>query len=106
MNSGHIEHSPDGSINSNSGTIAQGGRAELHDRTGLYIAIIALLFAAMSFGMAIVLPMVYSERMESLRDRVQIAERNAALAREDIRIMQQALAARGIQTDSHEEQRK
>ena len=93
--------SPDKSIKENSGQIAQGGNAEVHDRTGLYIAIIAVLFAAMAFGMAIILPMVYSERMEALRDRVQIAERNAQLAREDVRVIQQALAARGIQTDEH-----
>lgn len=95
--------SPDESIKDNSGAIA---KAVLNDRTGLYLAIIAILFAAMAFGMSIVLPMVYSERMEAMRDRVEIAERNTALAREDIRIMQNALAARGIQTDIHEEQRK
>lgn len=93
----------DGSISSNSGTIAQGG--SVHDRTGLYLAIVALVFAAMAFGMAIVLPMVYSERMETMRDRVQIAERNAQLAREDVRVIQQALAARGIQTDEHAQEK-
>ncbi len=60
----------------------------------------------MAFGMSIVLPMVYSERMEAMRDRVQIAERNAQLAREDVRIIQQALAARGIQTDEHEQEKR
>ena len=79
--------------------------ATINDRTGLYLAVIALVFAAMAFGMAIVLPMVYSERTEALKDRVQTAERNTALAREDIRVMQQALAARGIQTDEHAQEK-
>ena len=94
--------SPDESIKDNSGAIA---KAVLNDRTGLYLAIIAILFAAMAFGMSIILPMVYSERMEAMRDRVQIAERNAQLAREDVRVIQQALAARGIQTDEHEQEK-
>jgi len=80
--------------------------ATIHDRTGLYLAIIAVLFSAMAFGMTIMLPMVYSERTEALKDRVAQAEQTAALAREDVRIMQNALAARGIQTDVHEGQRK
>ncbi len=101
---GHEHH--EDSISGNSGTIAQGGKAELHDRTGLYLAIIAILFAAMAFGMSIVLPMIYQERTEALKDRVAQAEQTAALAREDIRVMQNALAARGIKTDIHEEQRK
>ena len=102
----HDERQASPDICDNKGTIAQGGNAEVHDRTGLYIAIIALLFAAMAFGMSIVLPMVYSERMEAMRDRVQIAERNAQLAREDVRIMQLALAARGIETDEHAQEKR
>jgi len=97
--------SPDKSIKENSGTVAQGGNAEVHDRTGLYLAVIALVFSAMAFGMAVVLPMVYSERTEALRDRVAQAERAAALAREDVRIIQQALAAKGIQTDVHAQEK-
>lgn len=97
----HDERQEDNS--NNRGGIA---KATIHDRTGLYLAVIALVFAAMAFGMAIVLPMVYQERTEALKDRVAQAEQTAALAREDIRVMQQALAARGIQTDVHEEQRK
>lgn len=99
------ENSP-GAISDNKGTIAQGGSATLHDRLGVYIAVIALLFAAMAFGMAIVLPMVYQERIEILKDRVQQAERTSALAREDIRVIQQALAARGIETDPHAQGKK
>ena len=97
--------SPDRSIKENSGPVATGGNAEVHDRTGLYLSIIALVFSAMAFGMAIVLPMIYQERTQNLADRVQIAERNSALAREDIRVMQQALAARGIQTDPHAQEK-
>ncbi len=102
----HDERQNSGDILDNKGSIAKGGDATIHDRTGLYIAIIALVFSAMAFGMAIVLPMVYSERMEALRDRVQLSERDAALAREDVRVMQQALAARGIQTDPHAQEKR
>lgn len=101
--SGEAENKP---ITGNQGPVATGGNARIEDRAGLYTAIIALVFAAMAFGMAIVLPLVYSERTEALKDRVAQAEQTAALAREDIRVMQNALAARGIQTDVHEEQRK
>ncbi len=97
---GHQHH--EGENSGNSGNI---NRAEVHDRTGLYLAVIAILFSAMAFGMAIVLPMIYQERTQNLADRVQTAERNTALAREDVRIMQQALAARGIQTDEHAEEK-
>jgi hypothetical protein len=48
-----LQDSTDGSISSNSGTIAQGGKAEVHDRTGLYIAILALLAAGMGLGFEI-----------------------------------------------------
>lgn len=104
---GHHERtgSPDHSIHGNQAPVLKGGDATVNDRTGLYIAIIAILFAAMAFGMSIILPMVYSERMAAMRDRVQLAEQTAALAREDVRIMQQALAARGIQTDEHAEEK-
>src|SRR5678816_1218453 len=93
--------SPDHSIHGNQAPVLKGGDATVNDRTGLYLAIIALVFSAMAFGMAIVLPTVYGERTEALKDRVARAEKTADLAREDIRIMQQALAARGIQTDEH-----
>lgn len=95
-----LQDSTDGSITSNSGPVARAD-ATLHDRTGLYLAVIASLFAAMAFGATLMLPWIYSERMEALRDRVQVTERNAQLAREDVRVIQQALAARGIQTDEH-----
>lgn len=98
--------SPDHSIHGNQAPVLKGGDATVNDRTGLYIAIISIVFSAMAFGTSIILPMVYSERMESLRDRVQLAERDAALAREDVRVMQQALAAKGIQTDPHEQEKK
>ncbi len=43
------ENSP-GAISDNAGTIAQGGTATVHDRLGVYIAIIALLVAGMGLG--------------------------------------------------------
>lgn len=35
------------------GSVATGGNAEVHDRTGLYIAILALLIAGMALGFEI-----------------------------------------------------
>lgn len=105
MRHGHTHDERREDNSNNRGAIAKGGDATIHDRTGLYLAIIAVVFAAMAFGMAIVLPMVYSERTEALKDRVSRAEKTADLAREDIRIMQQALAVRGIQTDEHAQEK-
>jgi hypothetical protein len=97
--------SPDKSSKENTGNIAHGGEATIHDRTGLYLAIIALVFSAMAFGMTAMLPTIYGERTDALKDRVAQAEKTAALAREDVRIIQQALAARGIQTDEHAQEK-
>jgi len=111
MNRQH--HSPDKSIKENSGTLAQGGNAEVHDRTGLYLAIVAFGFSCMAIGAALILPELYTARadaeairIQGLAERVQGAERTAALAREDLRVIQQALAARGIQTDEHEQEKR
>lgn len=99
------ENSPDHSIRAD-GPVAQGGDATIHDRTGLYLAIIAALFAAIAFGFAIGMPMVYEARMDALKDRVNLAERQAALAREDVRIMRDAMNRRGIEVDEHAEENK
>jgi len=90
--------------------VGQGGdaNATIHDRTGLYLAIIAILFAAMAFGMSIVLPMVYSERtatlearIENLSERAQLAEREARVATERWNDLKVELAKRGIPVSDH-----
>lgn len=105
---GHQHH--EDSISGNSGNIAQGG--SVHDRTGLYLAIVAFGFSCMAIGTALILPQLYTARADAeairiqvLADRIRAAEQSAALAREDLRIIQQALAARGIQTDVHEQEK-
>lgn len=101
------ENSPDHSIRAD-GPVAQGGDATIHDRTGLYLAIIAILFAAMAFGMSIVLPMVYSERtetlearIENLSERAQLAEREARVATERWNDLKVELAKRNIPVSDH-----
>lgn len=105
---GHHERtgSPDHSIHGNQAPVLKGGDATVNDRTGLYISVIALVFSAMAFGASIMLPMVYQERTQALADRVRAAEQTAALAREDVRVMQQALAAHGIASDPHAQEKK
>jgi len=90
------------------GIVATGGNAELHDRTGLYLAVISLVFAAMAFGMSIVLPMVYSERtatlearIANLADRTQTAERESRVAQERWNDLKVELAKRGIPASDH-----
>lgn len=62
----------------------------------------------MAFGMAIVLPMVYSERtaafearVANLSDRVQTAERESRVAQERWNDLKVELAKRGIPVSDH-----
>lgn len=100
--------SPDKSIKENSGPVATGGNAEVHDRTGLYLAIMAALFAAMAFGASLMLPMVYNARLDAyearvanLSDRVQTAERESRVAQERWNDLKVELARRGIPVSDH-----
>lgn len=105
MNTGRMQDSQSESLSGNSGTIAKAD-AIVHDRTGLYLSVIAALFSALAFGFSIGMPAVYEARMDGLKDRVNLAERQAALAREDVRILQLAMSRRGIETDEHAEESK
>ena len=96
-----FQDSTDGSISSNSGTIAQGGSAQVHDRTGLYLAVIAVMFSAMAFGAAIIIPSVYEARMQNLSDRVQVAEREMRVAQERYNDIKVELTRRGIPVSDH-----
>lgn len=100
--------SPDKSIRDNSGPVATGGNAEVHDRTGLYLSIIAALFSALAFGFSIAMPAVYQAktdaleaRIENLRDRVQTAERESRVATERWNDLKVELAKRGIPASDH-----
>jgi capsular polysaccharide biosynthesis protein len=67
----------------------------------LFLAIIALVFAAMAFGMAIVLPMVYQERTQTLAERVQVAERENRVTQERYNDIKVELIRRGIPVSDH-----
>jgi hypothetical protein len=105
------QDSKNGSIHSNSAPVAaggEGGKAEIHDRTGLYISIIALVFAALAFGAAVMLPSVYAARAEvqesriaALNDRTEKAEREARVMQERWNDLKVELAKRGIPTSDH-----
>ena len=104
---GDFQDSTDGSIHSNSAPVARAD-AVLHDRTGLYLAIIAALFAALAFGFAIATPTIYEAktdaleaRIENLRDRVQVAERESRVATERWNDLKVELAKRGIPVSDH-----
>lgn len=55
-----------------SGGSKSSANAEIHDRTGLYIAIIALIIAAISLGMQIMQPAITDAKVESLRGEVKV----------------------------------
>ncbi len=77
-----LQDSKDESISGNSGPVATGGSAEIHDRTGLYISIIALLVAGIALGMIISSSSQQKERYDAvLRDnalKYEIAMRDNA----------------------------
>lgn len=92
MNSGHIEHCPETNLSGAHGVVMQ---VENLGR-GVYAVLIGgVILSSMLAGMALM-------RAEAISERASLAERQAALAREDIRIMQIALSRRGIETDEHE----
>lgn len=76
-------------------------QAVLHDRTGLYLAVIAFGFSALSLGTAIIIPSVYEARMQNLSDRVVVAEREARVLQERWTDLKLELAKRGIPVSDH-----
>jgi hypothetical protein len=106
------ENSPDHSIRAD-GPVGQGGDASatIHDRTGLYIAIIALLVAGMGLGFEISRAMSTSELRELQNQSIdakiaagaagaeataRAADTNARVAVDEIERMRTALAAKNI----------
>jgi hypothetical protein len=104
------ENSP-GAISDNSGTIAQGGTATLHDRLGVYMALLAVVIAAIALGYEI---SQSSSRVETRELQAQVmdakiqagaaraetvaneARVNARIAVDEMERMRTALAAKGI----------
>lgn len=82
--------------------------AEIHDRTGLYLAVIAFGFACMAIGAALILPQLYTARADAqaiqiraLADRTQTAEREARVMQERWNDLKVELAKRGIPVSDH-----
>lgn len=96
------EQSQDKSAKSEgSGGAATGGNAEIHDRTGLYLSIIALIISAISLGMTTQLPALHAARVEVLVDRVATAEREARVMEERWNDLKVELVRRGIPVSDH-----
>lgn len=83
-------------------------RAVINDRTGLYIAILAMALAAISFGVSSMTPALNQARLdglqsqiEALREQVRIAEREARVSTERVNALTVQLAQRGIPADDH-----
>src|SRR5574339_208401 len=100
------QDSKNGSIHSNSAPVAtggEGGNAEIHDRTGLLVAIVAIGVAFLALGYALNLPNIHRAEMdavkasnEALAVRVQVAEREARLAQKDAMLLKATVIAHGI----------
>ena len=65
------------------------------------LSIVAVVLAAAAVGAMFLVPLYLDARIHSAEDIAQKAERETKLAREDIRVMQIALASKGINTDEH-----
>lgn len=87
-----------GAITDNKGSIAQ---AAIHDRTGLYLAVIALIISALALGMVIMLPGRQEAYIEMLADRAQTAEREVRVMQERWNDLKVELAKRNIPVSDH-----
>lgn len=94
-----------GAISDNKGTIAKGGEATINDRTGLYIAIISLVFASLCLGLflmqTILMPQIIDSKiaagMAKAEEIAHAADTNARVALEhevDLKVKQAALEER------------
>lgn len=95
-----LQDSQSESISSNSGQIAKAD-AKIEDRTGLYLAVIAVILSALSLGMTIVNPKISDAKVENLQDRVQTAERESRVMQERWNDLKVELAKRGIPVSDH-----
>lgn len=75
--------------------------ASVQDRAGLYIAIVALIIAAISLGISLMQPAVTNATVENLQDRVQTAERESRVMQERWNDLKVELAKRGIPVTDH-----
>jgi hypothetical protein len=94
----HRHERGDNSIRGNSAPVAN---ATIHDRTALYIAIIAMVLSALALGMVIMVPALQASRIEMLTDRTDKAEREARVMQERYNDLKVELAKRGIPVSDH-----
>lgn len=95
MNRGHIEHCIDVSPQPHSASVTQ---IETLGR-GVYAVLVGgVILAALLAGMALM-------RTETATESARLAEREAKLAREDVRVLQAKLIEHGINPDEHETDR-
>lgn len=76
-------------------------QAVINDRTGLYLAIIAIVLSAISLGISLMQPAVTNAKVENLQDRVQTAERESRVMQERWNDLKVELAKRGISVSDH-----
>lgn len=95
------EHSHDKSAKSEGGGSAASSHSEIHDRTGLYLSIIAVILSALALGISLMQPSIISARVENLQDRVMTAEREARVMQERWNDLKVELARRGIAVSDH-----
>lgn len=81
--------------------MATGGDATINDRTGLYLAVIAVILSALSLGMTLVIPKISDAKVENLQDRVITAERESRVMQERWNDLKVELAKRGIAVSDH-----
>lgn len=98
----HVYNAPVSTVGDNS------PQAVVNDRTGFWIAILALVFGAASLGISAMTPALNQARSDSmqaeinaLKEQVRLAEREARVATERTNAMMVQLAQRGIPTDDH-----
>lgn len=75
--------------------------ASVQDRTGLFIAIVALIISAIALGMTVILPKLVEAQVENLRDRAETAEREARVMQERWNDLKVELAKKGIPVSDH-----
>lgn len=95
--------SPRESQASNSGErgAAANASANIHDRTGLYISIIALILSAIALGFTLMNPQLIAARMDAMNERTTLAEREARVMQERWNDLKVELARRGIPVSDH-----
>lgn len=83
------------------GSSGSRSNAEIHDRTGLYISIIAMILSAMALGTTLMVPRIIEARIDAMSERASLAEREARVMQERWNDLKVELAKRGIAVSDH-----